>query len=93
MIHQIPERFLVIFFSEMCEFMNDNGIDEFGIYIEIFRQSITKTESIFSTATSPTVFGFGDFDTGVFWEFCCSPEFLSSWNDVFEKPSFHRSDF
>lgn len=55
----------------------------------IFSQSIAKTESIFSTTTSPSSFRKSDFYTLYFWEIFSFPEFLSSWDDVFRKFSFH----
>ncbi len=67
MIHQIPKRFLVIFFLEMGEFVNDDAIDDFWIFFEKFCQSVTKTQSIFAATRSPASFGFCDFYASVFW--------------------------
>ncbi len=65
-VHQIPKRFLVIFFPEMSEFMDNDAVDNFGICFEKFCQSITKTQSIFAATRSPASFGFSDFDAGIF---------------------------
>lgn len=92
-IDETPERGSMIFFLEVCEFMDDHRIDKFRMIFHIFSKSITKTESIVPTAASPSSFRNGYFYTLYFWEIFSFPEFLSSRNDVLRKFSFHLFDF
>lgn len=83
LIYEIPEGSLVMFFSQMCEFMDDNSIDESIMTLEISCESITKTKSISPTTTSPPSFGFGNFDTRILRETCSLPEFWNSMDEIF----------
>lgn len=64
-IHQIPERFLVIFFSKMCELMDDDRVNEVWIRIRghIFKKAIAKAESIPRATRTPSMIGLRDFYT------------------------------
>lgn len=119
-IHKIPKRFLVIFFSEVREFMDDNGIDKrrinthrrhrhIGIIfseshilihlclcvclLQIFRQPITETQSIFTTTTSPSSFRFCDLYASEFWEIFSFPDFTHTGNNIFFERFFEQAYF
>ena len=79
----------MVFFFEVCEFMDDHCIDKFRMIFHIFSKSIAKTESIVPTAASPSSFRKSNLYTLYLWEIFSYPEFLNSRDDVLSKFSFH----
>ena len=83
-IHQIPEWFLVIFFTEVRKFMDDDRVDEFWMWIRghILKKAIAETESISRTTRTPSIFGLRDFYTFYLWKILAKRKVMHSLFDI-----------